>query len=100
MIRATALLQLVLAVAFGVPNAGAADTNTGRQLHNANCISCHAALMQGDASRIYTRSERTVASYPELVEQVRRCQSNLSAGWTDAQINDVAAFLNASYYKF
>jgi mono/diheme cytochrome c family protein len=84
---------------FGVP-AHAADVAAGRALHDKNCNSCHASLMKGQPSRIYTRPDRRVQSYQGLVSQVRRCAASLGAQWSDEPVNDVAAFLNQEYYKF
>lgn len=81
-------------------SAADADVRAGQVLHDAHCIACHAALTQGKPTRIYTRSQRQVNSYAELVKQVQRCQMSSGLAWSAATIDDVAAFLNRRYYQF
>jgi mono/diheme cytochrome c family protein len=93
--RALGLL-LLLYPAFST----AADLEAGRQLHDANCTACHQSLMAGEANRIYTRPDRRVDSYDELVAQVRRCELNLGLQWLEEDVSNVAAFLNTQHYHF
>lgn len=73
---------------------------SGSQLHQANCIACHAAMTGGDGSLLYTRNNRRVTSPESLAKQVHRCQSSLGLNWSAAQQQSVQQFLNESYYKF
>jgi cytochrome c553 len=78
----------------------AADIRAGQTLHNAHCIACHDSLTKGKPERIYTRPDRQVKTYSELLKQVRRCQMSLGLTWSEDELKNVAAFLNNRYYKF
>lgn len=78
----------------------AGSVETGRELHQENCISCHKAKMGGDGSGIYTREDRRMDSYAALNKQVRRCKTSLGVPWPEHQIKDVITYLNQTFYKF
>ena len=71
----------------------AADLVKGKALHDSVCKTCH-------QSDYYTRKNRIIHSSAELSKQVTRCQEGAGEHWSAAQIEDVAAYLNATYYKF
>ncbi len=71
----------------------AADLANGKALHDSACKTCH-------QSDYYTRKNRKIHSIAELNKQVARCQQGAGEHWNAAQIEDVAAYLNATYYKF
>jgi mono/diheme cytochrome c family protein len=91
MLAATLLLD---ASAYG------ADVAAGRALHDKSCIACHASLMKGKPSLIYTRPDRRIQTYQGLVAHVSRCAATVGVDWSEASVKDVAAFLNQTYYKF
>lgn len=72
----------------------------GRELHMENCISCHASMMGGDGTSIYTRPDRRIESLEALTTQVKRCKTSLGVPWPEHQINDVITYLNSTFYKF
>lgn len=78
----------------------AADPERGRELHKENCIRCHASMMGGDGTGIYTRPDRRIESLDALYKQVRRCKTSLGVPWPDDQIDDVVTYLNQNFYKF
>jgi len=78
----------------------AASVESGRELHQENCISCHQAKMGGDGSGIYTREDRRIDSFEALNNQVRRCKTSLGVPWPEHQIEDVITYLNETFYKF
>ena len=80
--------------------AHAADLKRGKQLLDENCIKCHADMMGGDGSKIYTREDRRIDSLEALNKQVHRCKTSLGVPWPEDQIADVVAYLNKTYYKF
>lgn len=94
------LAALPLALLLLAPAAQAADAKRGEELHNNQCISCHAARFGNNGSDIYTRTNRRVTSLAGLKKQVTRCRDNLKVVWFDEDVDDVAAFLNKRYYKF
>lgn len=83
-----------------VKPAGAADIQAGRSLHEKSCVACHASLTQGKPSEVYTRADRRVKSHDALVAQVRRCAATVGPQWSEKDITNVAAFLDATFYKF
>ena len=68
----------------------AADFSNGKSLHDGNCINCHASLLGGDGTSIYTRENRKMESYADLDKQVRRCRDSLGMPWPEEQIIDVS----------
>ncbi|MEJ2141873.1 MAG: cytochrome c [Gammaproteobacteria bacterium] len=77
-----------------------ADFENGKSLHDGNCINCHAKLVGGDGTAIYTREDRKIESYAALNKQVRRCRDSLGMPWPEDQIIDVITYLNKSFYHF
>ncbi len=96
---ATAATVLALSLG-GASTALADDIRVGQDLHSDNCISCHADMVGGDGSGLYTRDNRMVGSHDELVAQVNNCNVNLGTNWFDDEVNAVVAYLNAEYYQF
>jgi mono/diheme cytochrome c family protein len=87
------LFALLIITGLTSVRVDAADLARGKALHDSVCLRCH----QPDT---YTRAKRIVHSKAELAEQVNRCQTGAGVDWNAAQIVDVAAYLNATYYKF
>lgn len=94
--------QNVLGVALLVVSSSvlAGNVQSGRDLHNENCISCHKDMVGGDGSGIYTREDRKMDSYEALQNQVMRCKTALDAPWPKHQVDDVVTYLNTTFYKF
>jgi nucleoside-specific outer membrane channel protein Tsx len=70
-----------------------ADIETGKKLHDKQCMECH------DTS-VYTRSNRFVTSREALMKQVNRCELNVGAQWFKEDIADVVQYLDETFYKF
>jgi len=100
--------RAVLLALLICPPAYAADADNGEQLYqsvavemsvngltfkDANCETCH-------SNQVYQRENRIIKSYPSLVAMVERCNTNLDAGWFPDDVEDVAAYLNRTYYHF
>ena len=77
-----------------------ADVAAGKDLHEKNCISCHASSYGGDGSGIYTREYAKVKTSKGLVAQVRNCNTMIGLKWFEEEELNVAAYLNKTYYKF
>lgn len=73
--------------------AQAADIENGDDLHFEHCTGCH-------DSEVYTRDDRKVRDLAQLGKQVRFCKNTLGVTWFDDEVDDVIAYLNASYYHF
>lgn len=78
----------------------AADIKRGRELHNENCIQCHAAMYGGDGTTIYVREDRRIDSLQALTKQVKRCKNSMGLPWPEDQIQDLIAYLNQTFYHF
>ena len=55
---------------------------------NAKCDYCN-----------HWREQKQVTDWPSLTFQVRRWQASAQLNWTDADIDDVARYLNDSIYR-
>lgn len=96
-ILATAGLALLLPVAA----AAAPNASEGRKLVEANkCEACHQGRIPGPAGAIYTRKDRKVTSLAKLKSQVAMCTTQLNLSLFPEDEESIAAFLNATYYKF
>lgn len=100
--RYASLIALILLSATGLVRAG--DVDRGRELHQENCIRCHASMQGGiygaDGTGIYVRDNRRIDSLEALYKQVRRCKTSLGVSWPEDQIEDVVTYLNQNFYKF
>ena len=95
----TSLAALTLAGGMAA-TAQADDIRMGQDLHENNCVSCHADMHGGDGSDIYTRDGRMVGDREELVAMVRRCDANIGTAFFDDEIEAIVAYLNDEYYGF
>lgn len=82
-------IQSVDAGTAGLPG----DATRGAKWHGAYCTECH------DTS-VYTRKNRRVNSLNGLIAQVRACSRLPKKPLTPAQVDDVIAYLNKTYYRF
>ena len=77
----------------GMAAVQAADLKAGQALHEQHCLSCH-------DSGVYTRADRRVTSPEGLRKQVQRCELSLGLSWYDEDVDNVAHYLDQTYYKF
>jgi len=99
------ILMVLLAAAILSPGVHAVpfakgDPKTGKTLHDKACINCHASMLGGDGSRIYTRADRKTKNAEQLAARISGCNANTGAGWFPEDEAHVAAYLNRQYYKF
>ena len=79
----------------------AADVEAGRKLvQQKGCDGCHQRKTMGDASAIYTRKDRHVNTASQLKAQVALCNSELNLGLFPDEEEQVAEYLDATYYRF
>ncbi|MBI5716220.1 MAG: cytochrome C [Burkholderiales bacterium] len=64
----------------------------GKLLYETHCITCH-------TSKMHWRDGRIVRDWLGLVEQVRRWQDTDKLQWSDADIVEVARYLNDAIYR-
>lgn len=72
--------------------AGSVDPVRGRLLYEAHCDACHSTNM-------HWRKPSIVKSWADLLVQVTRWQANAGQRWTQAEIADVATYLNDRFYQ-
>ncbi len=91
-------LSLAASVLFASQATLATSTN-GKDLHDANCQSCHASLMNGSPDSIYTRPDRKVTTVDGLRKQVSRCKTTIGVNWPKDKVQEVVDYLNTNFYK-
>lgn len=74
------------------PNVVFLDMERGRLLYDTACVACH-------TTEAHWRDSSIVGSWGDVVVQVERWQKSAGQQWGASEIGDVAAYLNAVYYK-
>lgn len=70
----------------------------GQKIFNQyKCNSCHAQMLGGDGSAIFTRANRKVHNADELIEQIKVCSGNVGAKLTAQDEQHLGAYLNRYY---
>ena len=97
---ATLILLTVSSLSQATPfDKGNADA--GKKIFDQHkCNSCHASMLGGDGSAMFTRSDRKVKTPASLLTQVTRCSTNLGLMLFEEDEENIAAYLNKNYYKF
>ena len=86
------LLLLVIVVPIPAP-AFTANIEHGKTLVQQHCTRCH-------DTDVYSRPDRRIGSLEALKNQVKRCELSQSLQWPPPNIDDVVAYLDATFYKF
>ena len=73
--------------------ASAADPARGRALYDARCGGCHNDSVHNDNSR-------KARNFEEAHARIASFSAQLKTGWSGAQVDDVAVYLNERYYGF
>jgi mono/diheme cytochrome c family protein len=97
---ATLILLTVTSLSQATPfDKGNADA--GKKMFDQHkCNSCHASMLGGDGSAMFTRADRKVKTSASLLTQVTRCSTNLGLMLFEDDEENIAAYLNKNYYKF
>lgn len=99
MIRLLPLSLLVFAGAACANPFPNGNAQAGQKLFEQyKCGHCHAAMLGGDGSAIFTRADSKVRNAHELVEQIRFCSGNVGANLSAQEEQHLGAYLNR-YYK-
>lgn len=69
------------------------DFARGELLYSTHCVACH-------STQIHWRDKKLATNWVSLKAEVRRWQRLAELGWRDDEIEDVAHYLNALYYRF
>jgi mono/diheme cytochrome c family protein len=89
-----ALCALAFLAGCGAPPSKppALDVERGSELYGTYCIACHTA-------QVHWRDKRVVQSWDDLRYQVTRWQKIAGQNWSREEIDDVAAYLNGTFYE-
>jgi mono/diheme cytochrome c family protein len=88
------LLAAILSLAGGAALAQpAAVPSRGQLLYTTHCIECH-------STRMHWREQRQARDWDSLKVQVRRWQGNAGLGWDEADVVQVARYLNDTIYRY
>ena len=68
-------------------------TSRGQLLYTTHCNECHTTQM-------HWRDDKRALDWDSLKAQVRRWQGNTGLGWSDADIAEVARYLNDTIYRY
>ena len=91
---------LASSVAYGAEVEQAVIDSGKKLIADSKCEACHIRKVGGDGSAIYTRPDRRVTAKSKLLPQVERCSSELKLGLFPDDEAAIAAYLNATHYKF
>jgi mono/diheme cytochrome c family protein len=86
---ATAALSVVLSPA----QSQSVSATRGELLYEAHCGACHSTQM-------HWREKRLATNWDTLKAQVRRWQGTARLGWSEAEVVDVARYLNDTIYRY
>ena len=70
-----------------------ANVLRGELLYSTHCIVCHNA-------QLHWRDRKAASNWASLKVEVERWQKTSGLGWREEDVNDVARYLNALYYRF
>jgi len=90
MIRHWSRSLLVFALYGGV---AAAQSGRGELLYSTYCDSCHTV-------QVHWRQKKAATDWKSLVVEVRRWQDNAKLEWSLNDVDAVARYLNAIYYRY
>jgi mono/diheme cytochrome c family protein len=76
----------------GAEPRAAVDVSRGSELYGTYCVACHTA-------QVHWRDKRLVRSWDDLRYQVTRWQKIAGQNWSREEIDDVAAYLNGTFYE-
>ncbi len=94
----TTLILLCAAAAASANPFPNGDEQLGKKIFDQyKCNSCHAAMLGGDGSAIFTRANRKVHSAAELIQQIHICTGNVGAKLTPQDEQHIGAYLNRYY---
>ena len=89
----TLLLAALLCVGAAAFSQARPPTSRGELLYTTHCHECHTTQM-------HWRDDRRALDWDGLKAQVRRWQGNNGLEWSDADIAEVARYLNDAIYRY
>jgi len=92
MSRRAALLAGCAALALSVTAAAAGDPARGAKLHD-DCLGCH-------GTELYVPPRAKVKTLSALKKETEKWNDRMNPKFTKQEIEDLVAWLNATFYKF
>ena len=92
MSRRAALLAGCAAFALSVTAAAAGDPARGAKLHD-DCLGCH-------GTELYVPPRAKVKTLSALKKETEKWNDRMNPKFTKQEIEDLVAWLNATFYKF
>jgi hypothetical protein len=86
-----AAVSLLLAACSGAGGPTKGDPVRGELLHR-DCLSCH-------GTELYVPPQRKIATLAALHDEVERWNDSYNPKMTEREVDDVVAYLNASFYN-
>lgn len=97
---ATYLSLLLLTSPASADEFPKADLRNGRALYASNrCAACHEEKTRMSNEAFYSRSDLKVRTIFDLKRQVSLCSTQLNLPLFPDDERDIAAYLNAAFYK-
>jgi len=97
----TALILLAATTTAHATPFAKGDAVAGKKIVEQNkCNGCHANMLGGDGSAMYTRADRKIKTPQSLATQITRCSVNLGLTLFPEDEENIGAHLNKNYYKF
>ena len=94
------MLPVMLALAFTLAHAQSAPAggtvvplSRGQALYGTHCIACH-------DTQVHWRDARRATDWDSLKREVRRWQATNALAWTEADVVQVALYLNGTFYRY
>ena len=87
------LLALATLPALAQTSPAAPAPSRGALLYDTHCVACHTAKM-------HWREKKAAVNWPSLKALVRRWQGEEKLDWSDADVDEVARYLNTRFYRF
>ncbi len=92
------LILLAATTAHAEPFAKGNAANGHKLIAKYECNDCHQGKMGGDGTAIYTRANRRVNSAADMIQQMEMCSGAIGKQLTEQEKQDLAAYLNQTYY--
>ena len=89
----TSLTALGLVFGAALIGPGAHAQSRGELLYSTHCVFCH-------TTEVHWRGKKLATDWTSLCVQVRRWQGNAGLAWNEADIREVATYLNESIYRY
>jgi mono/diheme cytochrome c family protein len=77
------------------------SATVGKQLHDPRCAACHNSMFPDkDGTQLYSDLFRKMDTPSKLKGMIEFCNNRTNSGWFEEDIQNVARYLNDTYYQF